>query len=36
MEVMNEARMARLPELKKMADEYGFKLIPLPTLLLTV
>ena len=34
MEVMNEdGTMARLPELKKMADEYGFKLISIADLI---
>ena len=34
MEVMNEdGTMARLPELKKMADEFGFKLISIADLI---
>ena len=34
MEVMNEdGTMARLPELRKMADEYGFKLISIADLI---
>ena len=34
MEVMNDdGTMARLPELRKMADEYGFKLISIADLI---